>query len=223
MPEPASPTDTPAEHTTQRGAHPSPSQGSDARAAAGPAPAASLTHGSAPTGDGAAQLTWLHEEIGRQLAAYRRRRKRDKRKAFGLQMATVTLSAAITVLLGLRVTGIAQQRLADVALALGAIITVLAAAEAFFGHRGLWVLRTETVRHLEALARDLAYYQAGLNGQPPDPPVVQRYRAKLDRVLAADFTTWQRLRAASTSSTPSADTTETRTIAPSPTGMPPNA
>src|SRR4051812_42614153 len=84
-----------------------------------------------PAGDSAAQLTWLHDELGRELAAYRRRRKRDKRKAFSLQMATVTLSATITVLLGLRAAGAIQQRLADIALILGATITVLAAGEAF--------------------------------------------------------------------------------------------
>jgi hypothetical protein len=158
-----------------------------------------------PAGDSAARLTWLHQELGRQLAAYRRRRKRDKRKAFGLQMATVTLSATITVLLGVRATGTTQERLADVALALSAIITVLAAAEAFFAHRGLWILRTETVRNLEAFARRLDYFQAGLDGQPPDPATVEELQAELDGILAADHTAWQHLRAATSASPDTAD------------------
>jgi len=139
----------------------------------------------------------LQEELARQLTAYRRRRKRDKRKAFGLQMATVTLSATITVLLGVRTTGTAEDRLADIALALGAVITVLAAAEAFFAHRGLWILRTETVRNLEAFARRLDYYRAGLDSRAPDPAVVDALRAELDAALTADHTAWQRLRATS--------------------------
>jgi hypothetical protein len=156
-------------------------------------------------------VAWLREELGRQLAAYRRRRKRDKRKAFGLQMATVTLSATITVLLGLRATGTAQEILADIALALGATITVLAAAEAFFAHRGLWILRTETVRDLETLARRLDYHQAGLNGRPPDPAIVDGLFVELGRVLDSDLTAWQHLRAASTAATPLADTNTTST------------
>jgi len=150
--------------------------------------------GSGPV-DSAIQFGWLHQELNRQLSAYRRRRKRDKRKAFALQMATVTLSASITVLLGLRTAGTTQQRLADIALILGAIITVLAAAEAFFAHRGLWILRTQTVRHLETLARHLDYQQTRPGGRPLEPNVLDRYASELDDILNEDHTRWQQLRA----------------------------
>jgi hypothetical protein len=189
--------------------------GAPARPGTGTAPSPSGTSTTPattrpPAGDSAARLAWVQQELQHQLAAYRRRRKRDKRKSFGLQMATVILSATITVLLGVRATGTAQDRLADIALALGAIITVLAAAEAFFAHRGLWMLRTETVRNLEAFARHLDYYQAGLASQPPDPATVEALRAELEGILTADHTAWQHLRASS--GTPgTADTTANRT------------
>ena len=160
-----------------------------------------------PAGGSGARLTWLHQELGRQLAIYRSCRNRDKRKAFGLQMATVTLSATITVLLGLRVTGVAQDRLAEISLAFGAMITVLAAWEVFFAHRGLWILRTETVRNLEAFARHLAYYQVGLDGQQPDPAAVDALNAELDSILTADHTTWQHLRATASTTRDTSDTT----------------
>jgi Protein of unknown function (DUF4231) len=153
-------------------------------------------------GDPVTRMAWLHGELDRQIVAYRRRRRRDKRKAFFLQMATVTLSATITVLLGVRVTGDAQQTLADAALALGALITVLAAAEAFFGHRGLWILRTETVRNLETLNRQINYYESGLDGAPAESRDVDRYRAELDHILTNDHISWQRLRQSVTESTP---------------------
>jgi hypothetical protein len=119
-------------------------------------------------------------------------------------MATVTLSAAITVLLGLRTTGTTQQRLADIALALGAIITVLVAAEAFFTHRGLWILRTRTVRRLETLARHLDYQQTRSAGRSLEPTVLDRYATELDDILNEDDTRWQQLRATTpeTRSTP---------------------
>ena len=104
-------------------------------------------------------------------------------------------TAAITVLLGLRTIGTAQQRLADIALALGAVITVLAAAEAFFSHRGLWILRTQTVRRLETLARHLDYQQTRSAGQPLEPAILDRYAAELDDILSEDYIRWQQLRA----------------------------
>jgi hypothetical protein len=165
------------------------------------APAPSAATGPAAA-DSAATLAWLHQELDRQLSAYQRRRKRDKRKAFVLQMATVTLSATITVLLGLRTAGTTQQRLADIALALGAIITVLAAAEAFFSHRGLWILRTHTVRRLETLARHLDYQQTRADGHPLEPAVVDRYATELDDILNEDQTRWQQLRAPETRGAP---------------------
>ena len=177
-------------------AQPGPSAShADSAITGSPGVPASSPAASAGPADSAAQLAWLHQELNRQLSAYQRRRKRDKRKSFALQMATVALSAAITVLLGLRTTGTTQQRLADIALALGAIITVLAAAEAFFSHRGLWILRTRTVRRLETLARHLDYQQTRSAGQPLEPAVLDRYATELDDILNEDYTRWQQLRA----------------------------
>lgn len=147
--------------------------------------------------DPAAQMSWIRNELDGQLKLYRARRRRDKRKAFALQMATVALSATITVLLGLKVAGGVQQGLANVALVLGALITVLAAAEAFFGHRGLWLLRTETVRDLEGLARHLDFYETGLGAAAPDLTNMAFFQHELDRILAKDYVAWQRLRESS--------------------------
>ena len=140
------------------------------------------------------RLTWLRGEVQRQLSIFRKRRRRDKRKAFALQMSTVTLSACITVLLGLRVGGALQARLADVALVFGALVTVLAAAEVFFSHRHLWILRTGAVRRLEALDRHIDFYEAGMVDRAPQPVEVERYIAELERILADDHELWQRLR-----------------------------
>src|SRR6185437_3909303 len=103
---------SPHDRARRRADRPSHSNGPDANptdAASGPATvsppsvtSAALAHGPGSGGGTAAETIWLQHEIDRQLKAYRRRRRRDKRKSFGLQMATVTLSATITVLLGLR-------------------------------------------------------------------------------------------------------------------------
>ena len=149
-------------------------------------------HGAAKA-DMDAQWQFLHRQVDRQLALFGRRRRRDKRKAFGLQMATVTLSATITVLLGLRTAGPTRTVLLNIALGLGALITVLAAAEAFFTHRRLWVLRTNTVRRLEALSRHVDFHTAGADGRPPDAGVLTASLAELDAIIADDQKAWQHL------------------------------
>jgi hypothetical protein len=143
------------------------------------------------------QLSWLEQEVKHAIDEYRQRRRRDKRKSFTLRLGTVGLSAAITVLLGIRVGGEVQQQLANIALALGAMITVLAAADAFFAHRTLWINRTETVRMLEALDRQLAFYKTGLDNGLPEPTEVEGLFSKLDSILAEDQRAWLRARQAS--------------------------
>ncbi|MEY9855075.1 hypothetical protein ABH935_000674 [Catenulispora sp. GAS73] len=141
-----------------------------------------------------ARWQFLRQEVARQLASYRRRRRRDKRKAFALQMATVTLSATVTILLGLRTSDATRAWMLNIALVLGALITVLAAAEAFFTHRRLWVLRTGTVRRLETLGRHLDFYSAGVGGRPTDPAVLGDCLAELDAIIAEDQRAWHQLR-----------------------------
>lgn len=148
---------------------------------------------SAALADLDARWGFLRSEVDRQLALFGRRRRRDKRKAFGLQMATVTLSATVTVLLGLRTSEATRVYLLNIALGLGALITVLAAAEAFFTHRRLWVLRSATVRRLETLSRHVDFHLAGANGRPVDAGALATCLAELDAVIADDQKAWQHM------------------------------
>jgi hypothetical protein len=143
--------------------------------------------------DAAARWQFLRGELDQQLIFFRGRRRRDKRKAFALQMATVTLSAIITVLLGLRTSDPTRAWLLNTALVLGALITVLAAAEAFYTHRRLWVLRTTTVRRLETLSRHLNFHTAGSDVMATDD-VLRGYLAELDAIIVEDQKAWHHLR-----------------------------
>ncbi|GAB3909697.1 DUF4231 domain-containing protein [Kibdelosporangium lantanae] len=140
----------------------------------------------------AATLEFVQSELDNELKRYARRRRRDKRKAFYLKTSTVTLSATISVLLGLR--AINEPVFANVALGLGALITVLAAIDAFFDHRELWILRTHTVRDLQTLSRDLRYYVSGLDGAAPDQAEVDRFYQRLGEVIKKDDENWGKLR-----------------------------
>ncbi|SMC85773.1 SLATT domain-containing protein [Kibdelosporangium aridum] len=146
------------------------------------------------SGGDSGRFDFIKSEVDSLLRRFRKRRKRDKRKAFALQMSTVTLSATISVLLGLRNFAGAESLLANIALALGSLITVLAAADAFFGHRELWILRTRTVRDLEELSRDMAYYQSSLGTGQPERAEVDTFFERLGEIVKKDSEDWGRLR-----------------------------
>jgi hypothetical protein len=94
------------------------------------------------------------------------------------------------------------------ALVLGALVTVLAALEAFFNHRGLWIGRTVTVRRLEDLRRHLEYRLAGLDGTQLESKLADGFLAELDEIIAEDQRTWMRLRSDEPPTTKSPDMSE---------------
>jgi hypothetical protein len=87
----------------------------------------------------AERLVWLQKEIDDLVSRYQREAVRFKKEAIVLRITSVLLAALITVLLGLKLREGLTNVFANVALFLGAAITVLGAYEAFFDPRALWV------------------------------------------------------------------------------------
>ncbi|MFJ5230666.1 SLATT domain-containing protein [Kitasatospora sp. NPDC088391] len=139
-------------------------------------------------------MAWLEVELDTELKDRRRRRDWDRRRALTLQMATVSLSALVTVLLGLKIGEPAASRFADAALVSGALVTVLAAWAAFFGYRTLWIQRSDTVHRLTSLRRRLALLKAEYGAAVPEPsrlaPLIDEYQ----RIIEDDHDSWVRLR-----------------------------
>jgi hypothetical protein len=144
--------------------------------------------------DLSAKLQVLADDVERQLGVFSRRRRRDKRKALLLQISTVFLSACITVLLGLKVGTRLADQFSNVALALGAAVTVLAAFEVFFKHRELWIIRTVTVRKLEELRRRINYYQAGRGADELKEPEIVGLVSLFEEIVGQDRDAWLDLR-----------------------------
>ncbi|MFI9361991.1 SLATT domain-containing protein [Kitasatospora sp. NPDC053057] len=83
----------------------------------------------------------------------RGKKEKFRRRASVIKMLTLALSAASTILLGLH-------RWTDLAFALVALVTALAAAEPFFNWRSRWVLMEEAQYRFRRLADDLEYLVA---------------------------------------------------------------
>ncbi|RKE19801.1 SLATT domain-containing protein [Streptomyces sp. TLI_171] len=140
------------------------------------------------------KLAWLETELAAELKERRRRRDWDRRRALTLQMATVSLSALVTVLLGLKVGEPSATRFADAALVSGALVTVLAAWAAFFGYRTLWIQRSDTVHRLTSLRRRLALLKAEYGEAVPDPVRLAALIDEYQAILEDDHDSWVRLR-----------------------------
>jgi len=86
--------------------------------------------------------------------------------------------------------------MSNIALSLGALVTVLSAVEAFFNHRGLWITRTVTVRRLEDLGRRVEYELAGRDELEISPELVDRLQVELAQIIHDDQQAWLGLRSA---------------------------
>ncbi|MFB7866619.1 DUF4231 domain-containing protein [Streptomyces sp. NPDC056069] len=86
----------------------------------------------------------------------RGKKKRFSRSAAVTKVATLVLSAASTVILGLQ----NLNAWAGLALACVALVTLLGAVEPFFNWRSRWVLMEEAQYRFQRLAEDLEYLVA---------------------------------------------------------------
>jgi hypothetical protein len=138
----------------------------------------------------------LGAEIQARLNEFTRKRVRDKRKAFGLKMGAALLGAAITVLLGLKVSAAYEATFKNIALVAGALVGLLNAWDAFYDHRALWVKRTTTAARLKKLDRRFRLARAA--NETLDEKSTEAFRVQLDQILDDDLSAWVQMRREST-------------------------
>lgn len=140
------------------------------------------------------RFSFLQEELDQLLQQTHRHRKESKRKAFIYKMLAVSFAAAITVLLGLKVEGVLADVFRDIALGLGATITVLNAADAFYDHRFLWVRNTMLVAELETLKRDMKLYALHLKQGTDHEKALDEFGGRLNLILENFQQDWFKIR-----------------------------
>ncbi|MER7761679.1 SLATT domain-containing protein [Streptomyces sp. NPDC097619] len=110
---------------------------------------------------------FLTERLREGTAYARGKKRRFGRRASATKVASLVLSAASTVILGLQ----DLNAWADLALACVAVVTLLGAVEPFFDWRSRAVLMEEAQYRFHRLADDLAYLLATT---PPEELTVER-------------------------------------------------
>jgi len=135
----------------------------------------------------------LKEEVKSLTDAFKKERDRHKRTALVFRILSVILAASITILLGLKVAAEIEMFLKNLALAFGAIITVVSAYEAFFSPRALWIRETITYSRLKDLQRDIKLTCDESNEVSREE--FENLKKRLDDILQDDLKEWIKLRA----------------------------
>jgi hypothetical protein len=143
------------------------------------------------------QLEYFSKELEKQVDRYRNESSHYKTVAFRLKIVSVFLAAIITVLLGLKIGDSAMIGIfSNVALILGASITVLSAYEAFFDPRALWVRETVTFARLKDLQRDMDFWKSGLEPDEIKMEELNRFKKRLDLILEDTLSYWMKIKGA---------------------------
>jgi hypothetical protein len=121
-------------------------------------------------------------------AQFNRDRGRHKRRALVLKMSTSALGAGSTILLGWQNPGGYAGALKNGALVLSALITLLAAYDAFFEPRRLWVRETFVLNSLKDLKRE---WDLGMATKPTATAEdVTTYSNKFNGILTESLEEW---------------------------------
>ena len=142
------------------------------------------------------QREHLENQLKQLIDRFKGDRQRHKRLAVVLKALTVSLAGIVTVLLGWKEAPSVPipPFVGNIALILGATITVVSAYEAFFDPRILWVRETVVFARLTDLERDLTYAVAGAKDGEIDGGALERFKARLDAILEESLKGWLRLR-----------------------------
>lgn len=109
-----------------------------------------------------AKIDYMRSHLDTQIGEFNARRRRDKKKAVRAKVAQASVGAAVTVILGLDNTALGfststDARLKALALFLSAAVTIVAAWDAFFDHRSLWIRYAGVLAGLKAIRAELEY------------------------------------------------------------------
>lgn len=140
------------------------------------------------------KLTFLDDELSERINGLKKKRQRNKIRAFGLKITAIWFAAAITILLGIE--GFTQfgTLFKNVALILGASITVINAVDAFFDHRALWIRQSAKLVKLLNLRRDLRFFTIGVEPEDVDMQKLTELKNRFNQILEDDLEEWLKLR-----------------------------
>ena len=116
----------------------------------------------------------------------RSRRRRFRRGSIVVRMASLALSGASTIILGLQDLGF----WASLGFALVALVTVVNTLEPFFAWRSLWVLMEKTQYRFHRLRDDLTFYLAATPADEVDRARIEEMFERYQQIWHEQSSRW---------------------------------
>lgn len=136
--------------------------------------------------DLAAAARRLETRIAESISYTRHRRGFFRRWASAIRIATVGLSAAATVILGLQ----DLDAWTGLAFSLTALVTALSALEPFFNFRSIWVLLEEAQAQHHRLQDDLKFYLSHTTNDTLDRTVLEGFHLRFQAIWTDMESKW---------------------------------
>jgi hypothetical protein len=138
------------------------------------------------------QFDELRESIEQQRRFCQQRSNNNRIAALSLRIGTTCLSAAVTVLLGIKFTDPKTSFviLQNCALVGSATITIVSAVEAFWKPRITWISAQTSAELLEELQRDFNYIFRDRSASDINLSEIEPFKQRLDKILQDDRKTW---------------------------------
>ncbi|MBL4935674.1 DUF4231 domain-containing protein [Clostridium sp. YIM B02515] len=141
-----------------------------------------------------AKFNTFQEELNCSIGFFEDKHKRTKNRAYGIKITSVCFSALITVILGLSVSENLLVLFKDIALVLGAAVTIINAVDAFYNYGALWIKNTVTLSKLRELKIKSEMYLAGCQDSDLSEKKINEFIGEFQKILREDMKEWLRIR-----------------------------
>ena len=133
---------------------------------------------------------FLQKEIQEKLTFFEKRKRKNKKKAFYIKLSTVTCSALITVLLGLKNIGSNEDLFVNISIILGGFITILNFNESFYNHKELWIKEAKAYIELLELKTNIDFYIHGEDINNIKSSELEKFKNRLNEIINSNANSW---------------------------------
>jgi len=141
-----------------------------------------------------AKFNTFQEEMNCSISYFEDKHKRTKNRAYGIKITSVCFSALITVVLGLSVSKNLLDLFRNIALILGAAVTIINAVDAFYNYGALWIKNAVTLSKLRELKIKSEMYSAGCQDSDLSEKKINEFIGEFQKILKEDMKEWLRIR-----------------------------
>lgn len=135
------------------------------------------------------RAAWLSKRIDSSINDARTKRRTNQTRATYVKTATIALSGAATILLGLSIGGL-EEYFRQAAFVCGALVTLLNAIEPFFNFRALWVEHERALYRFHRLQDELDFYLVGRESEELNATRLNEFHEQYKQIWADLSETW---------------------------------